>query len=184
MLNNSKQKVKDYSLGMKQRLSIAMSLINEPQFLMLDEPINGLDPEGIIKIRQLLLSLKNKGVTILMSSHILSEMSKLATYYGFIDNGMLIKEISAADLEKECSRSIQILTQNNTAALSLLISKGFNAESAGEAINIYGDKNPAEIVSLLYNNNITVDKIFNKEEDLEGYFINMIKDRNMIGGGK
>ena len=100
-LNNIGKKLARYfSLGMRQRLGIAISLCSNPDFLILDEPINGLDPEGIIDIRELLLKLNNNGITILISSHYLDELSKIATYYGFVHNGKIVKEISANDLAK------------------------------------------------------------------------------------
>ena len=96
-----KKKVKNFSLGMKQRLGIAFALLGSPDFIILDEPINGLDPQGIIELRELLIKLnREKGVTILLSSHVLNELSKIATWYGFIDNGKILKEISASELDK------------------------------------------------------------------------------------
>ncbi|MDR1616787.1 MAG: ATP-binding cassette domain-containing protein [Syntrophomonadaceae bacterium] len=102
------KKAKNFSLGMKQRLGIAMALIGEPDFLMLDEPINGLDPEGIVETRELLLRLnKERGVTILISSHILSELSRLATHYGFIGEGRLIEETAASEVEKQAAGNLE-----------------------------------------------------------------------------
>jgi len=98
--NTGGKHARNFSLGMKQRLGIAMTLIGEPDFLMLDEPTNGLDPEGIVEIRELILGLnKERGVTVLISSHILPELSKLATHYGFIDRGRLLKEVEANELD-------------------------------------------------------------------------------------
>lgn len=103
--NTGKKKTKDFSLGMRQRLSIAFSLISNPDFLILDEPINGLDPEGIMEVRDLLIKLHNeREITILISSHILDELSKLATHYGFINEGTLIKEMSAEELERNVAK--------------------------------------------------------------------------------
>jgi ABC-2 type transport system ATP-binding protein len=100
LADTGKKKVHTFSLGMRQRLALALVLVGDPDFLLLDEPANGLDPEGIIEMRELLLRLsREKGKTILVSSHILSELSRLATHYGFINNGALIKEINAADIQ-------------------------------------------------------------------------------------
>lgn len=96
------KKVKDFSLGMKQRLGIALAIVGNPELLILDEPTNGLDPQGIIEMRSLILKLnKDYGITVLISSHILDELARLATHYGFIDNGRLIKEVSAAEIDAE-----------------------------------------------------------------------------------
>lgn len=104
-LKNVNKKVKNYSLGMKQRLGLALALVGNPQILVLDEPINGLDPQGISEFRNIILRLnKEKDITIIMSSHILEELSKIATKYAFIDKGKLIEEISATELQKRCDR--------------------------------------------------------------------------------
>ena len=103
---DAKRKVKHYSLGMKQRLGIALALVGDPRLLILDEPINGLDPHGIAFIRDLIKKInEEKGITILISSHILAELSKVATKYGFISNGKLIEEIAADKLEEKCKKA-------------------------------------------------------------------------------
>ena len=105
--NTGKKKAKDFSLGMKQRLGIAIALANNPDFLILDEPINGLDPQGIIEIRELILKLnKEKRITILISSHYLDELSKIATHYGFLDSGSIIQEITSEELMKKMEHKL------------------------------------------------------------------------------
>ena len=109
LTDTGKKKFKTFSLGMKQRLGLALALMNQPEFLLLDEPINGLDPEGIVEFRELLLRLnRERQTTILISSHILSELSRLATHYGFIDRGQMIKEISARELEAACRKCVRV----------------------------------------------------------------------------
>ena len=107
--NTGKKKVRDFSLGMRQRLGIAVALAGNPDFLVLDEPVNGLDPQGIIEIRELILKLnKERGITVLISSHNLDELARLATHYGFIDGGRMVKEMSAAELESRCRKCVRV----------------------------------------------------------------------------
>ncbi|MDE6030142.1 MAG: ATP-binding cassette domain-containing protein, partial [Oscillospiraceae bacterium] len=107
--NTGKKKARNFSLGMKQRLGIAIALAGDPDFLVLDEPVNGLDPQGIIEIRELILKLnRERQITVLISSHILEELSKLATHFGFIDGGHMLKEISAEELEKACRKCTRV----------------------------------------------------------------------------
>lgn len=111
--NTGKKKARDFSLGMRQRLGIAVALAGDPDFLILDEPANGLDPQGIVEIRELILRLnKERQITVLISSHILDELSRLATHYGFIDNGRMVKEISAGALEASCRKCLRLTVSN------------------------------------------------------------------------
>jgi len=174
-----KKVAKNYSLGMRQRLGIAVSLIGNPDFIILDEPTNGLDPEGIIEIRELLIKLNTeKNITILISSHILGELSKLATCYGFINDGKLIQEISATKLMEQCKRCVKI-SVNTTKNISPILESKLNLKNYkilnDKEINIFDEGvEISKIVSELSKNDISVDNIFNQNEDLEGYFINLV----------
>lgn len=103
-----RKKARNFSLGMRQRLGIAVALCGEPDFLVLDEPVNGLDPQGIIEMRELILKLNREyQITVLLSSHILDELARLATHYGFLDQGTLVREVSAQELEAACRRCVR-----------------------------------------------------------------------------
>ncbi len=116
-----KKKAKHFSLGMKQRLAIAIALLGDPEFLMLDEPMNGLDPTGVREMRELILKLnKEKKITILISSHILGELSKIATYYGVINNGKLIDEFTLQELKEKCAKSLEISVDDAERAVEIL----------------------------------------------------------------
>ena len=122
--NTGKKKARNFSLGMKQRLGIAVALCADPDFLVLDEPINGLDPQGIVEIRELILKLnRERRITVLISSQILDELSKLATHYGFIDSGHIVKEMSAAEVEAACRKCVRMEVTNVSALASLLWTK-------------------------------------------------------------
>ncbi|WP_368490931.1 ATP-binding cassette domain-containing protein [Clostridium sp. BJN0013] len=181
-LHNVKNKSKDFSLGMKQRLGIAMAILNNPELLILDEPINGLDPIGIKEIRELLLNLNNKyGTTILISSHILSELTQLATKYGFINQGHLIKEISSKELHLEC-RNYLHLKVNSISNIGKIIEEQFNTPNyeifPDNTVNIY-DKIKIENLSLILSKySIAIYELFQNEESLEDYFSRLIKGDN------
>lgn len=149
--NTGWKKAKNFSLGMRQRLGIAVALVGNPRFLVLDEPINGLDPQGIIEIRQLLLNLNQKyGITILISSHILDELSRLATHYGFIDNGKMIKEISASDLENSLHKSVRIEVTNGNALAAVLEQTGLPYKIlTQDVVEVYSKVNISQLTSAL-----------------------------------
>ena len=121
LAHTGKKKAKHFSLGMRQRLGIAVALAGDPDLLILDEPANGLDPQGIIEIRELILRLnRERQITVLISSHILDELSKLATHYGFIDNGCMVREISAAELEAACRKCVRMQVSDTKALARVL----------------------------------------------------------------
>ena len=119
--DTGKKKAKNFSLGMRQRLAIAIALAGDPDFLVLDEPVNGLDPQGIVEIRELILKLnQQRQITVLISSHILDELSRLATHYGFIDSGRMVREISARELEEACRKCVRVEVSDTEAFARVL----------------------------------------------------------------
>lgn len=177
--NIEKKKVKNFSLGMKQRLGIANALLGNPKFLILDEPINGLDPVSIVEIRELLKKVNSeKNVTILISSHILSELSELATCYGIIDNGKLIEEISSEDLKEKCKQYIEIQV-NDAKTAAVLLETELNITDyvimPENIIKVYSHlQSVGKINTLLSTKGIAVEKILSKGQNLEEYFLNVI----------
>lgn len=171
-----KKKVKKFSLGMKQRLGIAIALIGNPNFLILDEPINGLDPEGIIEIRELILRLnREKGITFLISSHYLDELSKIATHYGFLNNGKIIQEISSDKLKENCKKRLEMNVSNMKECIKYLEENNISYEVLSEhLINIYSKVNITEIMIALSQRNCIINEFHEKEETLEDYYINLI----------
>ena len=174
-----KKKVKNFSLGMRQRLGIANALMGNPKLLILDEPINGLDPMGIVEIRELLKKInKEKDMTILISSHILSELSELATTYGIISNGILIEEITAKQLSEKCRQYIDLKVDDTARAVILLERElGISDYEVLEDSNIKvfsNLDNVGEVNSLLSRSGIIVESISVKGENLEEYFMNKV----------
>lgn len=177
------KRVSDFSLGMKQRLALGVALLGEPEFLILDEPVNGLDPTGIIELRRLLKSLvRERGTTILISSHILSELYQLATCYGFLHKGELLKQISAEELNESCKRHICLHTDNAQKTALLLEQKtGIKnyAVYPDGSVRVYDGLDQVRSISkMLSEHNVLIDEISVQGEDLETYF------ENLIRGGK
>ena len=170
------KKAKDFSLGMRQRLGIAIALVGDPDFLVLDEPINGLDPQGIIDMRELILKLnRERQITILISSHILDELSRLATHYGFIDRGHLIKEIDASQMEKQCSKCTRIEV-NDTALLPHALDMmgiEYRIHSHTEA-DLYAKPHVGQLAAALAKEGCEIISIQEKDESLESYFMNLV----------
>lgn len=171
-----KKKAKNFSLGMKQRLGIAIALVGNPDVLILDEPINGLDPEGIIEIRELILKLnKKQGITFLISSHYLDELSKIATCYGFIDKCKIIKEISSDELEKDFRKRIQINISNINSCVQYLEENKIEYKVISKkTVDIYEKINVSELVMALSKRNCIVNSFKEKGETLENYYLNLI----------
>ena len=172
-----KKKVKEFSLGMKQRLGIATAFLGNPKLLVLDEPINGLDPEGIREIRQTLMRLNQEyGVTILISSHILGELSKISTHYGIIKSGHMVKEISAADLSRECRDYMRIKVERPEQALECL--KQYidmeSCEFADGEIHLLGVRDGRAVNARLVKNGFIANEISFHQLDLEEYFMNLM----------
>ena len=174
--NTGWKKARNFSLGMRQRLGIAIALVGNPRFLVLDEPINGLDPQGIIEMRQLLLNLNQKyGITILVSSHILDELSRLATHYGFIDNGKMVKEISASDLENSFRKSVRIEVTDGKALAEVLEQTGLPYKILTPNVaEVYSRVNISRLTSALEKYQCEVLSIQEREEKLESYYVNLI----------
>lgn len=183
-----KKKVYNYSLGMKQRLGIAMALVNKPQLLVLDEPINGLDPTGIIEMRNILKELNSKyGISIFISSHILSEMYQMATDYIFIHKGRIVKELTSQELDSEFSKCIIIETDNNTHTINFIekLSDKIEIETVNETtIKLYNYDNSTEVTKYLVENGIGVKQIYIKAESLEDYYSSIISKNVVCNGGK
>lgn len=167
---------RNFSLGMRQRLGIAVALAGNPDFLVLDEPTNGLDPQGIIEMRELILKLnREQGITVLISSHILDELSRLATHYGFIDNGRMVREMSAEELEACCRKCIRMEVSDTKTLARVLDS--MNAEyriSDEHHADVYAEIPVTSLVSALAKENCTVKNIKEHDGSLESFYMNLV----------
>ena len=170
------KKAGKFSLGMRQRLGIAIALAGNPDILILDEPINGLDPEGIIDIRELILKLnKEKNITILISSHYLDELSKIATHYGFVDKAKMKKEISKDELINKMKHRIVLKVNDAKKFIPYLDTQKIAYEiENNKTINIFSNIKIPKLISDLSKNNLEVIDVLEKSETLENYFLNLI----------
>ena len=183
LADTGRKKVKNFSLGMKQRLGIALALVGEPDILILDEPINGLDPQGIAEVREILVRLnREKNITFIISSHILEELSKIATRYGIIHDGVLLQELTREELLERCSERIELKTDDTRKACTVLEQMGITRYKVvdPDTIHIFerlGDS--GEITMALAGNQIRTMGITVKNEALEDYYLNLTGgDRN------
>lgn len=175
-----KKKAKDFSLGMRQRLGIAIALAGKPDLLVLDEPTNGLDPQGIVEMRELILKLnRERQITVLISSHILDELSRVATHYGFIDKGTIVKEITAEELENTCRKGVKLQVTDTAVLAHILDKRSLEYEILSDTqANVYGELVVSDIVLELAEQNCRMFSVQEYEESLESYYL------NLVGGGK
>ncbi len=178
--DTGKKKAKNFSLGMKQRLGIAVALAGDPDFLVLDEPVNGLDPQGIIEIRELILKLnRDRQITVLISSHILDELSRLATHYGFIDNGRMVKEISAKELEAACRKCVRMEVSDTKALARVLDSLNIAYKILSDTkADVFAKINISQLTMALAQEESEVISIQERDESLESYYV------SLVGGGR
>ena len=171
-----KKKVKNFSLGMRQRLGIAVALAGNPDFLVLDEPVNGLDPQGIIEMRELILKLNREhGITVLISSHILDELSRLATHYGFIDGGRMVKEMSAEELEMRCRKCTRVETTNSKVLARVLDRLGAEYRVVDDAkVDVFADVQVTKLAVEALKENCVIYSMKERDESLESFYMNLI----------
>ena len=176
--NVGKKKVKNFSLGMKQRMGIALALLNHPKLMLLDEPMNGLDPQGIAELRDLLIELnKDEGITVLISSHILSELEKIASVYGFISHGHLIEELTVEELQERCRKSLKIKVDDVKQieeVLKKLKIKEYKIFPNGD-VKIYDEVDIGKFVSDLASQKVHISSINSSDESVEEYYLNLVK---------
>ncbi len=177
--NTGKKKAKNFSLGMRQRLGIAIALVGDPDFLVLDEPTNGLDPQGIIEMRELILKLnREQQITVLISSHILDELSKLATHYGFIDNGHMAKELSTQELQSVCRKCIRMEVSNTKALAHVLDEMKIEYEIISDTqADVFAKIKVSQLALALDKVNCEIISMNEHDESLESYYV------GLVGGG-
>lgn len=177
MEGSASNKYKNCSLGMKQRIGIAMALLGQPSLLVLDEPINGLDADGMRIMREVLVDItRNRHCTVVISSHILGELEKIATHYGIVRDGKMIKEMTAGELDQGCRTYIALQTDKMSRTKALLAGKYSKVEEENGYIRVYDAKMPEEIVAYLYDNGILVSEIKTDKIGLEEYYIDLMNE--------
>ena len=176
LADTGNKKARDFSLGMRQRLGIAVALAGDPDLLMLDEPINGLDPQGIIEVRELILKLnRERQITVLISSHILDELSRLTTHYGFIDDGRMIREISAEELEAACQKCVRMEVSSTTTLARVLdgMKLSYKILSATSA-DVFAQPNVSKLAAALSAEGCELLSMQERDESLESFYVNLV----------
>ena len=176
LADTGRKKAGRFSLGMKQRLGIAIALCGNPDFIILDEPTNGLDPQGIIEIRELILKLnREKGITFLISSHILDELSRLATHYGFIDKGHIVREMSAEELRQECRKSVRMKVSDTGVLAEIMDGLGIEYRIIDDTCaDIFSEINFSAIAQAFAEKNCTIFTMEEHDESLEAFYLSLI----------
>ncbi|HEL2441315.1 TPA: ATP-binding cassette domain-containing protein [Streptococcus suis] len=172
-----KKKSKDFSLGMRQRLAIALAILDDPDFLILDEPINDLDPVGIKEMRSIILNLRNQyGMTILISSHILSELEMVVDRYIIMHKGLIVKEFSKRELEQTLAEQLYLQTNNHPKTFTILEEQGIAYKIDKDYISLSSDTNVMSLIHLLINHEIEVNEIFKQQMSFEDYYLTVIQE--------
>lgn len=172
-----KKKSKDFSLGMRQRLAIALAILDDPDFLILDEPINGLDPVGIKEMRSIILNLRNQyGMTILISSHILSELEMVVDRYIIMHKGLIVKEFSKRELEQTLAEQLYLQTNNHPKTFTILEEQGIAYKIDKDYISLSSDTNVMSLIHLLINHEIEVNEIFKQQMSFEDYYLTLLQE--------
>lgn len=178
--NTGKKKARNFSLGMRQRLGIAVAICGDPDFLVLDEPINGLDPQGIVEIRELILRLnRERQITVLISSHILDELAKLATHYGFIDKGKIIREMSAEELDATCRKCVRLTVTDTTVLTGVLDHMKLEYKVIDGAVcDVFAKPNITQLTLALAKENCDVLSVEEHDESLESFYLSLVGGAN------
>lgn len=176
LTDTGKKKARNFSLGMRQRLGIAIALCGNPDFLVLDEPINGLDPQGIIEIRELIIKLnRNKGITFLISSHILDELARVATHYGFIDKGHMVRQMTAKELTEECRKSIRMKVNDIGLLSRVMEEKKIDYKVIDQnTADIYADLTFSDVAKDLEKVGCTIINMQERDESLEAFYLSLL----------
>ncbi|HFI0001057.1 ATP-binding cassette domain-containing protein [Streptococcus thermophilus] len=173
---DAKKKSKDFSLGMRQRLAIAIAILDKPDFLILDEPINGLDPVGIKEMRQIILNLRDSyKMTILISSHILSELELVVDRYIIMHQGKILKKLSKNSLTQELQGKLYLQTTDNTAAEKILQAQSIPYQVENDYLALTINTKPMDMIHLMLSQSIDIEAIFKQQQSFENYYLNLIK---------
>ena len=174
-------KFKNCSLGMKQRIGVAMALLGSPRLLILDEPLNGLDADGMRILRDVLTKLSGEGCTVLIASHILGELEKIATHYGIIRNGRMLSQMPAQELNNRCRTYTALKTKNMEKTEKILMRRYFRVETDEKGyLRVYDPVSSGEIAEYLYRNGIIVGELANRRISLEEYYIDLMNEKEAV----